>query len=92
MNQNILAGLVGKLILNTNMPNTRKETTKLSEGSEIKLGSIYYELSDSSNTKKIWYLIREELMSLVDYGINQMSEKEKKQLYKDHGFDNFRED
>lgn len=75
-----------------NMPNTRKEATRLSEGTEISLGSIYYELSDNSEKKKIYYLIRAELMALVDYGINQMSDEEKRQLYKDHGFDNFHED
>lgn len=76
------------------MPNTRKEATKLSDGTEISSGSMYYELTDTfqaaeNGRGKVWYLTRAELLALVDYGINQMSDEEKRQLYKDHGFDNF---
>lgn len=76
------------------MLNTPKVATELSNSTEINLGSIYYELSDTfggaANGKgKTFYLTKGEIMALVDYGINQMSDEEKRQLYKDHGFDNF---
>lgn len=63
----------------------------LSEALDIEERQMFYGLRSKKGdfNGDTVFLTRTELLELVDYGINQMSDEEKKQLYKDHGFDNF---
>lgn len=84
MRLSILVEPVERPIPNLNINNMPGDTTKLSEGTTIRhrKDDIYYVLQDNSQTPKQFLLLKEEMLALVEYVIDDVMTRTEYEKFK----------